>query len=284
MCGYCTEEIALDIVEKEAKGESCEPLDEKSHPVEIVLYLQETQDIKSTIEAICSFINDFENIHPIIAETILCRMLNHLFKDGFDSTYEQLIKSKAVQWVFEKRCLPELKKAVERLNVPMVNHRFLQLYDLEIYQNKKKWEQFISEEPLVSGGLGALQCYLDWWLKGVRLTKDPHIREHKDGSSAIDYLYQRNEVECQRFELLYRIFFFSTLLISRNKRQQDIIHDLIATDPHYMPDFFAMDLWLQRVAVKFIGISKLKENKAKMRSNLSDYGNIIADRIKDKNC
>lgn len=65
----------------------------------------------------------------------------------------------------------------------------------------------------------------------------------------VDHLYERKMEKVERFETLFIVVFFG-LLILLKVPQHKLVNRILSTPPNYMPDFYAMDLWLRRVAIK----------------------------------
>jgi len=243
MCGYCTEEIALDIARN---GEGRKPSYNKSLPFEICLYLQETQDLNTAVEILNDIVDDPDKLDSVIADVILCRLTQLLFGNGFNSEYQNLIKNQAVQWTIETRCSLKMRATVGRMDVPFAAQRLMKLYDPKIYLDEREWDRLISGNSIVSDCVAVLQFYIDWWLNGIGLQKNS-TAVSSNGATIVDYLNERNQDECNRFELLFRVFFFSVLVISRLRDHSELIQELKIKNPYYMPDFFGMDLWVRRV-------------------------------------
>ncbi|MFC1886820.1 hypothetical protein ACFLZM_07175 [Thermodesulfobacteriota bacterium] len=107
---------------------------------------------------------------------------------------------------------------------------------------------------------------------GIARDKEPWISPFSSGTATIvDHLFERDNEEFRRFEILYRIFFFSLLVIIRNKKHPSLINDLITTNPTYMPDLLAQDLWLQRMVVKLNGLPDSPAIREKIRPELIEY-------------
>ena len=268
MCGYCAEQLALDISTNGLNVDSCDV-----HQLELCLFLQESTKIDTALKIADDFFND--PLDPVIADVILCRLLLYLFENGYGSEYQKLLQYKSVQQAIETGCSLETREAVSGLSFPFVNH-LLKLYDPATYQNKQVWDRLTNEKTLDSNYLHALQFFVDWWLKGKRLAKNPPNFSSNAGT-IVDHLFERDDEECRKFELSFRLVFFSLLLVSGTQKDHPLIHDLITTNPAYMPDLFGLDLWLQRVAVKLNGISAQASSK-RPRPELIEYAKAIETR------
>ena len=110
---------------------------------------------------------------------------------------------KSVHWAIETRCSAETRKAVSGLGFPFVDH-LLKLYDPMTYQNKETWDRLANETALDSECLSVFRFYIDWWLKGSGLTKNPPTIS-SGTATIVDHLYERYENECHRFELSFRL-------------------------------------------------------------------------------
>ncbi|RLC11621.1 MAG: hypothetical protein DRH43_03740 [Deltaproteobacteria bacterium] len=244
MCGYCMEEIAIDVVKKEAKGQQ----GQRSVEANLSLYfrpcLQEAKDFLAAVEIANDVLYDLDE-DQACNEVILCRTLEIVFKQGFDSDYWKLIENKTVRQAIRKKCSHETKNAVLGSGFPFVDNCLLRLYEAETYFEKERWSELLSDrDALAVSCRQTLRYYVDWWLLGKGLSRNDRVR-----NGIVDGLNERNKDECYLFELFYRLFFFGTMLLPYKKDDRNITYQLLTNNPSYLPDFSGMDLWLQRIAI-----------------------------------
>jgi len=73
-------------------------------------------------------------------------------------------------------------------------------------------------------------------------------KDNVEQRGIVDALNVINEYEFNKFNLLFRIFYFSLLLLSKKSPIPVILETLIKTRPSYAPVPDALDLWLERKA------------------------------------
>jgi len=100
MCGYCTENIALNTVEQQYL--ELGDISPAEFEIALGIHLQEMNDLKTAID-LCGNIEE-RNDANTIKEMILCRLIMHLFRNGFDAQYQNLIEMDINRLIIQEKC------------------------------------------------------------------------------------------------------------------------------------------------------------------------------------
>ncbi|MGC8491926.1 MAG: hypothetical protein ACP5SH_09335 [Syntrophobacteraceae bacterium] len=268
MCGVCTERFAYEIAEKQSEGAIVEF--ESTIPFQ---YFQEIGDIGAGLDVAVQYaekeFQEEESANPnelgyyifspgekgkivhtrpkltisdfVPRHIVFCRLLDVLVDHGFESkTFQRLIANPYISDIIDHECNSCFGQEVESIGTPFSD--FMSLYDQDTFRDKKKWNAFIEKDSLEKCG-NVLSFYIDWWLFGRGLKKEP-----VEQNGIVDVLNQINQTEFYKFDLIFRVFYFSLLITAQSSSKMQLHLTMVLTNPFYPPYFDALDLWLQRKA------------------------------------
>jgi hypothetical protein len=139
MCGYCTEDLAIEIAIQESKGIQFDFLNDDARVLEMqcYFYLQETNDIEQSIDHFNKNKGLYDN--ELLHEIILCRIIGSLFINGFRGIHNNLIEKKIVSWALRHSCSSEIKSRICKSKFSYIKDTpLMNLYDINTFQLRKK--------------------------------------------------------------------------------------------------------------------------------------------------
>ena len=259
MYGYCSEQIVFEMADAERlKKDFCFPLYDSffAH-----FYLQATNDLLHALEKIIES-NIIQKVVPaemFPPDTIVCRALEILFKQGFDSTvYQRLVNNHHCRHALATGCSSKNKSELESVSSRFgINHLAI-LYDIDTYLTREGAFDLRTLTPLKKECHELLRSYIRWWLEGKGLA------EEDDGGFSLDDLTS--------FSIIYRAIWFSLLFLGRYQAATPILIKMVTTNPSSFPFFDGLDLWLQRQSALMLydleGLTPFVDNLDNVRGSL----------------
>jgi len=274
MCGYCIESTMIGIfVKAEVFSEELE-LNECLLPN----HIQETQNISEIIiwgsqfDTVNSpFVhsgrrllqpNDFHRTIDIA----FCRFWETLLYQGEDCVYQTIVQEYGKKIV--NKFLDELRNNEDC-------RAWISLSDMNLYEDSRCWDQFIgNKKQLIENAEVTLKFYYDWWIRGICKAEGNPVTT--DGKiTIIESIMNTSEEDWKRFYCVFPVVYFSFLILTKYKKNSDIIRHIALDWPDDVPDFPGHDLWLQRKAfifcVREYGIQFILENDLPCRIELIYY-------------
>ncbi|MBU0498781.1 MAG: hypothetical protein KJ558_00715 [Gammaproteobacteria bacterium] len=171
-------------------------------------------------------------------EVTICRLYAENLAKGYVDGLYQLIKS-----IYPEDVVHDFFRTRD-------NPRCLRIWEglanPAIYENKECWESYLKTTDLTEQAEDCLKFYCDRWLPGIE-------QEHD----------------------LFPAVFFSICFLMKYRPDSNHIKRVALVSPSRGPEFFAIDLWLQRKAGEFCfheyGIKFLKDNLKSIREELLQY-------------
>ncbi|MEI6208874.1 MAG: hypothetical protein WCP20_19010 [Desulfuromonadales bacterium] len=285
MCGYCTEEVALDILYDDVRGKL------KTNNLGYLLryfYLRETPD----------FIHSFDKIRRSLAqkkipffsgvpaEALLFRGLETLIKQGFESgNYKKLLKNSIYRDAITLLCSENMQKEFEALAKGYEIENLVQLYVTKTFFTAEGVQLLMTSSHILQSCRSLLKHYIAWWLDGqmppVDLLAsveelgvlDEINKDHQDKTPSAIYGRTRKFF----FESLIRSLYFSIIMIGDDPHDKVILRAIAKKKPSETPHISGEDLWLRRVAAlklyELEGFDTFSKYLTKRRSNLFFYIN-----------
>ncbi|MBT0664514.1 hypothetical protein KI809_09400 [Geobacter pelophilus] len=235
MCGYCAEEIALDILSNEVRGNL--QMKNLSTNLHRYYFLRESPDFVSALDRLrrSLALKRVPFYSEIPHKIVLCRGLEVLLKGGFDSApYQRLLKMSLYRDAISTLCSGEMREAFESATQGLTCGHLGMLYDAETYFWEGRVKKLQTLSTAIPSCLDLLRHYISWWLDG-------------NGLQMVDEYSVTNE-EYFRFALLFRAIFFSTLLVGRISAGRKIMSAIACKCPAGTPVIDGDDVWLQRIA------------------------------------
>ncbi|MBT1070672.1 hypothetical protein [Pelotalea chapellei] len=236
MCGYCVERSALDILNKDIRGNLSK--DDLGYSLGRYFYLRETPNFISALDRLRRSLAQkkqilFPEVPPIV---VLYRGLEVLLQQGFESPlYQQLLKRPLYRDAIVAACSDQQRKAFDlATNGLAIKHLGL-LYDAETYFWGERSTQLRVLAQVLPSCRNLIKHYISWWLEGKLQNKN----DLSKGSDAEAY---------HRFDLLSRALYFSVLMVGSCLGGKKMLLAIAQTSPAETPAIEGKDLWLQRVA------------------------------------
>lgn len=226
MCGYCTEGLLISLIDE--LGD--EALIGQDVPL-VAEPMQEVKYLPQTISAI-----DVKRDSLVV---VLCRVLEHYLLREFEPEL----------FYAASRKFGEAEIAAYLESQSSFNDDYWRpLFDMRFYTKESFWKAFVGdEERLAREALSALSGYHRWWIQGIRRERsDPVERIQETG--LMDPVANTPTEEWSKFYGQFPALFFSLTLLRKIAPDAKIIRLLARNQPVEIPDFTALDLWLQRRA------------------------------------
>lgn len=234
MCGYCSEKIVFEITDAEHRNTDFSfPLTDSFYAH---FYLQATNDPLHALEKIVES-NIIQKVIPaemIPPDTIVCRALEILFKQGFDSTvYQRLLNNHHYRHALASACSSKKKSELESVSSRFAINHLAILYDDHTYLTSEGAFDLRTLVPLKKESHDLLRFYIRWCLQGEELLDDESGYAPEDLTS---------------ISIIHRTIWFSLLFLGRYQAATPILLKMVITNPARIPFFDGMDLWVQRQA------------------------------------
>ncbi|MFI5305601.1 MAG: hypothetical protein ACHQYP_12505, partial [Nitrospiria bacterium] len=247
MCGQCAEENYIPEILTKTRSRK---IDLKNELYDIY-YLQESESLVKSLNKIRRAVRtgspERDLLEFLDPQVILCRLLEVLIQDGFDSQeYTTCLKSKLVRQVIADECgkEKECRKVLEKFSLfpekiyplnqdlpdnPLdkASHLFSMtpfsaLYKPSTYHKKEEWTDFISRKELTVHCQEVLIFYIGWWLKGNGL-KQNDLDKAMEETGVLDALTGISNDERGFFDRAFRVIFFSLVFLTKKGLGMDYI-------------------------------------------------------------
>ena len=235
MCGFCTEQIALEVLKNELSGNlHMKDLGSNLHRH---FYLRETPDFLPALDRLkrslahkrLSFFPDTPH------HVLLHRGLEILLQHGYSSPeYQCLLKQNLYRETVAALCNNEQRNNFETATAGLNVNYFGVLYEPETFFWGERSKGLRTLATVLPACRNMLKHYVSWWLDG----NDMNI-EDECGVADDDYKW---------FSLLFRAFYFSVLVVGSCSAGKKMLGAIAEKLPAGTPSFEGDDLWLQRVA------------------------------------
>lgn len=242
MCGYCTEQIALNNLSDETRGN----LQMKclGSNLDQYFYLRETPDFLTAFDKVkrslaqkrLSFFTEVPH------EVVLYRGLEILLEHGFSSAqYQQLLKKQLYRDAIVATCSEQDRKAFQAATEGLNIEHLGLLYDSETYFWGERSKELRTLATVLPSCRNILKHYISWWLDGKNLKNEDEYCLAKE--------------EYFRFSLLFRAVYFSVLMVGSCSAGKRMLGAIAEKNLMGTPGAFGEDLWLNRVAaMKLFGL------------------------------
>lgn len=247
MCGYCTEQIALNNLREEVRGnlqiKDLGKLDQ-------YYYLRETPDFLSALDKLRRSLAQrrlefFSEVPPTV---LLYRGMEVLLDQGFSSpAYQNLLKQQLFRDAVVATCSDENRKKFEQATQGLKIEHLGLLYDAETYFWGEHSRQLRNLAQILPSCRNLLKYYISWWLKGEELQKND-LGVMMEETGIFDPLNDITDEEHFRFELLFRAIYFSVLMVGSCSAGKKMLLAVSQRSLAGTPRFKAEELWLNRVA------------------------------------
>jgi len=255
MCGYCIESAYfLSFIYKNINV--IDVTDSFLYPV----YMEESETFIEDLEnkRICSitFISQSD-----ISETsiIYCRIIEKL-----------ILENKNFYHILDNRYYIDNTNKINTFIAKRYKCAYLNNFDLKRFCNNTKYrEKFLKNKTkLIDISTKILKDYCKFWILGIgKEISDPIKRMSETG--IMDPIENTTPENWEKFYLLFPIVFFAFLILEKYTKKSKIIKYIALNDPHDIPDFPGLDLWLQRRAftkcIKEYGIQFFLKNYENIR-------------------
>lgn len=273
MCGHCTERQAFNVLESQRKVQQ-PPV---SGWLDCEFYLQEAGQLihamnRITVSARRKKNNPLSLFSP---EVVLCRGLEVLFRDGFDSSaYQQLLSNPQFRLVLGVTCSDGLPQEFSALSPILGIEPFGALYNERTFACRDAAARLMPNAPLKLAAVAILEHYIQWWHLGVGLVKND-LDKRMEETGIMDPIEDISDESHAEFKALFRTFWYSLLLLGPDPSHGTLLVKLMAAQPKGIPLFVAHDLWLQRQAALYLydlqGLAPFIKNLGEYRTSLLYY-------------
>ena len=230
MCGYCIEgAYFLRFIDVEINI---------TDPFIHSVYMEENENFieeLNTIKEGCNIasISDF-------AETciIYCRILEKL-----------ILENKNFYYILQDNHYIDFVNRINIINANRYEYRFLNNFIIKrLCSDKEYCEEFLQDKTkLIDVSTKILKDYCNFWLFGQeKETSDPNKRLSEKG--IMDPVENTTPEDWEKFYSSFPIVFLAFLLLEKYTNKSKIIKHIALNQPHDVPDFPGLDLWLQRRA------------------------------------
>lgn len=139
MCGYCTEQIALNALNVSSISDAPTGA---SMLLDWELYLEEVRDFPSALQQLPMQ----SAVKPYIASVILCRAIEILAVHGFESdVYQKLLQQPKFTYAISVACAECERPMLSDLNIHFNTSSFAWLAEKDIYLKQGSFEQHNNE-------------------------------------------------------------------------------------------------------------------------------------------
>ena len=235
MCGYCTEQIALDILKRDMAGAL--QMKELGSNVSRFFYLRESTDFLSALDRLKRSLAQkrLSFFSGIPHQVLFYRGLEILLQHGYSSpAYQRLLKQPLYRDTVATLCNNKQRDYFESATVGLNVDCLGVLYESETYFWGERSKELRTLANVLLSCRNMLKHYISWWLDGKNLKKmDEHCLTKEEYS---------------RFSLLYRAVYFSVLMVGSCSAGKKMMGAIVEKEPVTTPSIAGDDLWLQRVA------------------------------------
>ena len=250
MCGWCTESLALEIVEQEIRG--IYPEKERLHEGSPFLdyYLREATDFVKAFDYLKLTITGEKSVPlekwPL--EIILLRALEIRAEQDFNAfAFQEVAKESLFRSLIYKACGEKLKNNFAQSTRGVDTTPLCFLYDADTFLHENRAFELKRTEQILPACHRLLKHYHAWWLKGAGLRKND-LEQRMEETGIYDPIEDVAEDQTERFNLLLRALYFSVLTIGKFEAGKNVLWELAHSNPIGIPQFSGDDLWLQRIA------------------------------------
>lgn len=234
MCGYCSDDKALDILVSDIRGEL--KVNDLGNSLFRYFYLRETPAFTSSLDKLRRDLarKQLPFFSEVPHRVMLCRGLEILMEHGFDSPeYQTLLKKPLYRDAIVSLCSQDMRKAFEEASDGLDVEALGLLYDAETYFWGDRSSQLRSLATILPACRNLLKHYISWWLDGNGLQKDE---------------YCASTVDDARLALLFRAIYFSILVVGSCSAGKKMMQAIIEKEPATTPSADGDVVWIQRVA------------------------------------
>lgn len=253
MCGYCTEQIAINALQISTTPDA----EIFSHQLSLVMYLQEVLDLPTALRqlakhAVVNQLDASASMHrtaanPWVASIIMCRAIEILVVHGFESAaYQELFQQPQFISAISVACENGAAAAHSDLDSHFKVSDFAWLVEKNTYLVPGCFKQHNSEASDQANTL-LLNDYIDWWLDGGSIPHQDIDQIFKD-TGIFDPIYDIPETERLQLSGCFTALWFAMLRTTYLPAGAKILWTIITRNPSGIPDFDGLDLWLQRRA------------------------------------
>lgn len=239
MCGYCTEQLALNALHKNSP---C-PTPDDLPRLNWTLYLQEVRDFPKALRHLATEVATA----PPVASAIMCRAIEILVAHGFESeVYQDVLEQPQFVSAIHVGCKEGMAAQLNDFDTNLKASHFAWLAETSTYLLPDYFERRNRESSsLTSASL--LNNYIDWRLDGEQ-AHHQKLDQMPDSAGVMDAVQDVAETEQSLLNSWLPALWFSLLRISCLPAGEPILFALITRNPSGTPDFYGFDLWLQRRA------------------------------------
>jgi hypothetical protein len=234
MCGYCSDDKALDILESDVREEL--KVNDLGSSLYRYFYLRETPAFTSSLDKLRRDLarKQLPFFSEVPHRVLLCRGLEILMGHGFHSQeYQILLKKPLYRDAIVSLCSRDMRKAFEDATEGLGIEALGTLYDAETYFWGDRSRQLCTLATILPACRNLLKHYISWWLDGNGLHKDE---------------YCASTVDDARLSLLFRTIYFSILVVGSCSAGKKMMQAIIEKEPATTPSPDGDVVWLQRVA------------------------------------
>ena len=235
MCGYCTEQTALDILKRDMTGAL--QMKELGSDVSRFFYLRESPDFLLALDRLKrSLAQKRLSFSPGIPhQVLLYRGLEILLQQGYSSpAYQRLLKHPLYRDTVATLCNNEQRNDFVSATAGLNDDYLGVLYEPETYFWGERSKELRTLANVLPSCRNMLKHYISWWLDGKNLKK-------------VDESCLAKE-EYSRFSMLFRAVYFSVLMVGSCSAGKKMVGAIVEKEPAATPSVVGDDLWLQRVA------------------------------------
>ncbi|SMP46015.1 hypothetical protein SAMN06295888_103212 [Desulfonatronum zhilinae] len=245
MCGYCVENAALGLIEKEIVKNK--PLDEDDlHGLVLEPFTQESRYALHNAQLGQSF-----EMLPEVLHILHCLALGELGGASGTEHGDSLVKAALAKHFHDYRHMLSTKFPGHVELLCLLPHpEWAMLYGQEMLFSQAKRQTFLSGPLLPGQCSGLLNAYHDWWLQGNGLCRNDQDQLLRD-TGVYDPIPDITDQERDRLDMLFPALFFAVSFLAQSPKSLDSIRRIALNEPSATPLFNGLDLWLRRKALIF---------------------------------
>lgn len=240
MCGYCTEQIALNALNVSNISDAPTAT---SSLLDWGLYLEEIRDLPSALLQLPMQ----SAVKPYIASVIMCRAIETFAVYGFESdVYQELLQQPKFTYAISVACAEGKRSMLSDLDIHFNTSSFVWLAEEDTYLKQGSFEQQ-NNGSIDQSCISLLSYYIGWWLEGGSVPLNDIIQIFEDTGIA-DSIDTISETNRSLLERRFAILWFALLRVACLPDCAQIVWAIITRSPSGTPNFNGLDLWLQRRA------------------------------------
>lgn len=235
MCGYCVEYFALMA---KRSGHSLS--------TESALYL-ELQEVPNLPQALLEITTN-SLLKPHIALPIMCRAIEMLVTQGFESKqYQELLLQQPIFSIAISTACEKIKEIdFDKDNVRFNPNSLAWLTEKNTYL----MAGYFDKNNTITNNQACitfLNEYIDWWLEGGTVSHQNLSQQFED-TGILDPIEDIPATERVLLECRFPFFWYALMRSTSMPDQTELLWKIITRRPSGVPNFNALDLWLQRRA------------------------------------